>query len=356
VGWEKAQRQRRVALPADLSLQVALGPVAWLWERLSGWQQDQVEAAAKTELARLAGLLAQQGAAPRLLADRLTNRLAETGGEALVDRPYPWLIRRGLVQRQACTDQRCDDGIRLDTGGECENCGNVIHLRRARRAQIAADIDRELPGLGDGERRRVLEERLREQAAIKAEDLVRRQEQARREAARAAAQEQAERERAATAAADAVRQALPCEDCGQQQAGGLCEACGYRRRTEALITEAGLVAAAWSADLTDPGDVAAVTAQVRATLEVDIAAARDQFLELMNPGELDADPVAAASALAFTSLQIVQQATPEYRRCALAMLARTQEAEAEATRAYATEKGRRQHRWHPDGPIATAAA
>ncbi|MFJ2575001.1 hypothetical protein ACIOYT_31870 [Streptomyces halstedii] len=55
-GWEKAQQQRRVGLPADLRLRVALGPVSWLWERLSGWQQDQVEAAAKTELAQLAGL------------------------------------------------------------------------------------------------------------------------------------------------------------------------------------------------------------------------------------------------------------------------------------------------------------
>ncbi|MGW2082482.1 hypothetical protein ACWCOW_37185 [Streptomyces sp. NPDC001939] len=55
--------------------------------------------------------------------------------------------------------------------------------------------------------------------------------------------EKAEHEREAAAAADAARQALACEDCGQQQAGGLCEACGYRRRTEALTVEAGLIAA-----------------------------------------------------------------------------------------------------------------
>ncbi|MEV6810249.1 hypothetical protein [Streptomyces sp. NPDC051132] len=52
-----------------------------------------------------------------------------------------------MVQRRSCTDQRCDDGIRLDTGGECGNCGNVVHLRRARRAKIAVQVDRELPGL-----------------------------------------------------------------------------------------------------------------------------------------------------------------------------------------------------------------
>ncbi|MFE4337073.1 hypothetical protein ACFRQM_49500 [Streptomyces sp. NPDC056831] len=105
-----------------------------------------MEAAAKAELARLKGLLAVPGGAPRLLADRLTDRLEETGSEALVTGPYGWLIRRGLVQRPSCSDRRCDDGIRLDTGGECENCGNVIHLRRARRARrarIAAEIDRE---------------------------------------------------------------------------------------------------------------------------------------------------------------------------------------------------------------------
>ncbi|MFB6946302.1 MULTISPECIES: hypothetical protein [unclassified Streptomyces] len=138
-------RRLWVGLPADLGLRVALGPVSWLWERLSGWQQDQVEEAAKAELARLEGLLAVRGGAPRLLADRLE----ETGGEARVDKPFGWLIGRGLVRRPSCTDRRCDDGIRLDTGGECENCGNVVHIRRARRAKIAAQIDRELPGLGD---------------------------------------------------------------------------------------------------------------------------------------------------------------------------------------------------------------
>ncbi|MFE4336813.1 hypothetical protein ACFRQM_48060 [Streptomyces sp. NPDC056831] len=209
---------------------MALGPVSWLWERLSGWQQDQVEAAARAELARLRGLLVKPGSAPRLLANRLADRLEETGGEVVVDKPYGWLIRRGLVQRQACSDRRCDDGIRLDTGSGCENCGNVIHLRRARRVKITAEIDRELPGLGDGERRQVLEDRLRKQAAIEAEDFVWRREQAaaeqaRRDAARSAAQERAEHKRQAAAAEEAARQALPCEDCGQERAAGLCEGC-----------------------------------------------------------------------------------------------------------------------------------
>jgi hypothetical protein len=360
-GWEEAQRQRRVGLPADLGLRVALGPVAGLWERLSGWQQDQVVAAAKTELVRLAGLLMRPEMAPRLLADRLTDRLEETGGEALVTGPYGWLIRQGLVQRQACSDRRCDDGIRLDTGGECENCNNVVHIRRARRAKIAAQVDRELPGLSESERRRVLEERLREQAAIEAENLVWRREQARaeqarRDAARAAAQERAERERQAAAAADAVRQARPCEDCGQDRSAGLCEACGFWRRTEAAIVEAGLVAATWSAALDDADDIAAVTAHVRASLEADIERARGEFLELVEPGALDADPVGAVSVLAFTALQVVEQALPEYRSSALGRLGRSEEAEAEARRAYKTEQGRRWFQHNPTGSDAVAAA
>ncbi|MFF3735187.1 hypothetical protein ACFYXM_34180 [Streptomyces sp. NPDC002476] len=361
VGGRMAQRQRTVGLPADLHLRVALGPVTWLWERLSGWQQDHVEAAAKAELTQLAGLGVAPEGAPRLLADRLTDRLEETGGEALVDKPFPWLIRRGLPQRQACAHRKCDDGVRLDTGEDCENCQNVIHIRRARRARIGADIDRELPGLSDGERRSVLEERLREEAAIEAKDFVLRREQAReqqarRDAARAAAQERAEAERAAVAAADAARQALACEDCGLQQAGGLCEACGYRRRTESVIVEAGLVAAAWSADLTDPAAVAAVTADVRAHLSSCIKAVTQQFLGLMQPGELEAEPIAAASALAFTALQAVEQALPEYRSSALGRLGRTEEAEAEAQRAYKTEQGRRWFQHNPNGAHAVAAA
>lgn len=50
------------------------GPVAWLWERMFGWQQDQMEAA-KAELARLEGLLSLSDGALRLLAGRLTGRV-----------------------------------------------------------------------------------------------------------------------------------------------------------------------------------------------------------------------------------------------------------------------------------------
>ncbi|GAA2264504.1 hypothetical protein GCM10010232_65780 [Streptomyces amakusaensis] len=360
-GWEKAQRQRRVCLPGDLRLRVALGPVSWLWERLSRWQQDQVEAAAKTELTRLTDLGVAAEGAPRLLADRLTDRLAETGGEAMITGPYGWLIRRGLPQRPSCSDQRCDDGIRLDTSGDCANCGNVIHLRRSWRTRAAADVDREQPGLGEDARPRAVETRLREIAALDAEDYVWRREQAReqqtrRDAVRAADQERAAIERAAAEAADVVRQALACEDCGQPRAAGLCEACGYLRRTEAAIAEAGLIAATWAADLDDPADVAAVAADARVSLEADIARNQREFLALIDPDELDADPAAAASALAFAAFQAVEVALPEYRASALGRLGRTGEAETEARRAYATEQNRRWYQHNPHGTDAVTAA
>jgi hypothetical protein len=269
VGWEKAQQQRRVGLPADLGLRVALGPVSGLWERLSGWQQDQVEAAAKAEVKRLAGLLEQPEAAARLLADRLSDRLEESGGEALVDRPYPWLIRRGLVQRQACSDRRCDDGVRLGTGGECENCNNVLHIRRARRAKIAAQVDRELPGLAAGERRRVLEEQLREHTVLEAERTRRRHACAvvEVEGRRAAAARRREQEEEA----ERARRSAPCSECGLPDAAGLCPPCSYARRTDLLVQEAVDLVVAVRADLDDAEQVAQLTARCEADTRTLIA-------------------------------------------------------------------------------------
>ncbi|MDF9874575.1 hypothetical protein OKW18_006713 [Streptomyces pratensis] len=137
----------------------------------------------------------------------------------------------------------------------------MVYIRRARRAKTAAQIDLDLPGLSDAKRRPLIEDQLREQTAREAEVSAARQEetrpqQARRDEARAADQEQAKRERTAAAAADTARQTLACEDCGLEQTAGRCEACSYRRRTEALIAEAGMVVATWSADLTDQNVVA----------------------------------------------------------------------------------------------------
>lgn len=54
--------RRRSANTPDCTLNCE-EPAFWLWERLSGRQQDQVEAVAKAELASLESLLVQQGGA-----------------------------------------------------------------------------------------------------------------------------------------------------------------------------------------------------------------------------------------------------------------------------------------------------
>lgn len=120
--------------------------------------------------------------------------------------------------------------------------------------------------------------------------------------------------------------------------------------------EAGLVAAVGSADLDDSEAVAAVLVHVRETLQAAAWKVQDDFLGSAEPGELDADPLGTASVLAFGALRAVQDAAPEYRRQALEMLGRTEEAEAEARRAYRTEQGRRWFRHNPTGADAVAAA
>lgn len=52
----------------------------------------------------------------------------------------------------------------------------------------------------------------------------------------------------------------------------------------------------------------------------------------------------------------MQQALPEYRSSALGRLASTEEADAEARRAYKTEQNRRWFRANPNGADAVAAA
>jgi hypothetical protein len=182
------------------------------------------------------------------------------------------------------------------------------------------------------------------------------QPQTQRDAARAGAWERAERDQAAAAAIDAARQALPCEDCGRQQSAGLCEACGHRRQTEAAIEEACLLAATWSADLADPASVAAVTAEVRAAIGRSIAAAWEEFLQITDVALLEANPAAAEDAYAFAARDSARQAVQEYRDDALMMLSRTEEAEAEAERAYKAQRRRPWFRDNPTGADAITAA
>ncbi|MEU9271214.1 hypothetical protein AB0E04_38100 [Streptomyces sp. NPDC048251] len=250
-------------------MRVALGPVSGLWERLSGWQQDQVEAAAKAEVKRLAGMLMQPAAAPRLLADRLSDRLEESGGDALVESPYAWLIRRGLVQRQACSDGRCDDGIRLDTGGDCLSCASVIADRRAVRARIRAEAAAQLAGAGTAELQAALEQRLRRHIVVEADRAQVRHDRAAvvAEERRAAVARRREREEVAVRG----RQSAPCTGCGLPEAAGLCPPCSYARRTDLLVREAVDLVVAVRADLDDPEQIAELTAHCEADTRALIA-------------------------------------------------------------------------------------
>ncbi|MEV7129705.1 hypothetical protein [Streptomyces sp. NPDC093260] len=318
VDWEKAQQQR-VGLPDDLRLRVALGPVSGLWARLSGWQQDQVEAATKVELERLAGLLEQPEVAPRLLADRLTDRLSETGGEALVTTPYGWLIGRGLVQRQACSDRRCDDGIRLDTGGDCASCASLLADRRAVRARVRTETAADLSGAGAAELRAACERRLREHTVLEAERTRLRHARAVVEVARrrAAAAQRRERE----VAAERARRSAPCAECGLPDAAGLCPPCSYARRTNLLVQEAVDLAVAVRADLNDVQQVAQLTARCEAdtrTLIAEVCRRRggDEVL------------------VAYAAQEVAERVRDERRAAALRRLAESEEAMAEADAVY----------------------
>ncbi|MFJ2891120.1 winged helix-turn-helix domain-containing protein [Streptomyces sp. NPDC087305] len=141
-----------------------------------------------------------------------------------------------------------------------------------------------MAALSGGERRRVLEERLREHTTATTENFVWRREQAR--------ERQTHR--------DAARK-------------GLAE-------------EAGKFAATWSANLTDATDVAAGIGHVRTVVTAVITTAQGEFMAMLDPGEPDADPVGAASVLAFTALRAVDAVLPGGSSSALERLSRTRAA------------------------------
>ncbi|MFF7364297.1 hypothetical protein [Streptomyces sp. NPDC008125] len=162
------------------------------------------------------------------------------------------------------------------------------------------------------------------------------------EAARAVAREQAKLEREAVAVAATARQVLACEGCGRAGAGGLCEACGCRRETEALtVRTAQLVPARSLAPSASASDAAALDARVRTAIGRKAAAEWSEFLEISDPDDLDADQARAELAAALAAHSTVQQIADQAKASALAAFGRTDEADTEADRAYRTEQGRR---------------
>jgi hypothetical protein len=163
-GGPSGQQQGRVPRPPR-DFETVFGVVGPVWARLerTGARRKVVEAA-RRELVAIAGVTGS-AAAGRVLTDRLMRRLAEQGGPAAVKDAVGWLIGRGLPRRADCSDLRCDEGLRMDTGGPCETCGYLVTDRRSLRHQVAAKVDADMPTATAKERRATYEQRLRETVA-----------------------------------------------------------------------------------------------------------------------------------------------------------------------------------------------
>ncbi|MER7321844.1 hypothetical protein [Streptomyces albidoflavus] len=150
----------RATLP-PLDVRGVLGPVRWLWAKIQrSGARTTVVRRTRAALDELAEIVGPDQAAPALTA-RLTRRLHNQGGEALVTDPAAWIIGRGLPQHHTgCGDARCDDGHRLDTNTDCEACTDRHADRQALRRQAAAAIDARHPHLTGAARRTAIEDHL----------------------------------------------------------------------------------------------------------------------------------------------------------------------------------------------------
>ncbi|MGA5442525.1 hypothetical protein ACPCKW_23815 [Streptomyces griseoincarnatus] len=339
-----AVRQGRVPRPPR-DLEAVLAPVELVWARLDRpGARSRVASAVRAELAEVAGHTGP-GCASGVLARRLARRLTEQGGPAEVRDAVGWLIRRGLPRRPDCADVRCDDGLRLDTGGPCETCEYRIADRRAMRRRIEAEVGAGMPGASPAERRVAVEERLAAAVAREAEQA--RVRHARAAAERAARRAAVARVRAEAEAAERARRAVPCAGCGAPDASGLCTACANWRSAEAEIREAALTAAAAHADPDNRSDVERVVAHAESALrrEVDEASARVRA------------EGATPEAVALLARLITETAVCEGRRSALALLAQGEVASAEADLAFAARmRGAHRYRTRADAERAAGEA
>ncbi|MFB7260644.1 hypothetical protein ACFCXH_00520 [Streptomyces nojiriensis] len=190
------QQRGRVPLPPE-DLRTVLAPVDLVWARLDRpVARRLVEAAARSELGRLAGFVGRADA-PQVLADRIGRRLEDQMrlGGPIADR-VGWLIGRALPQRQQCGDARCDDRVLLDSGQDCPRCEDRQADRRATRHAVATAVDASMPGASEAERRAATDRQLHETVTAEAWMREHRWAQVREQQA-AAAQARAE---AATAA------------------------------------------------------------------------------------------------------------------------------------------------------------
>ncbi|MGK5545709.1 hypothetical protein ACSNOH_13395 [Streptomyces sp. URMC 127] len=199
------QRRGRFPLPPP-DLLAVLAPIQVLWARLKRrYARRLVEKAARQELAAAAGVVGRADAAS-VLAGRLTRRLAAQGGPTAVEDPVGWLVARGLPKRQMCGDVRCDEGLRMDTGGPCETCAYLAGDRRAQRQAIMAAVDAQMPRASEVERRAEADRRLHQ--AVTAEGWAKARERQWLQAQRVALQARA-REAGPVSVGPAVPAAVP---------------------------------------------------------------------------------------------------------------------------------------------------
>ncbi|GAA2625915.1 hypothetical protein GCM10010425_23200 [Streptomyces spororaveus] len=150
-----------MSLPPE-DLRAFLAPVDLLWARLDRPAARRlVEAAARSELARLAGF-AGRADAPQVLADRIARRLehqcnwaarSRTGGLADRSSPAPAseMQRRQMLRPGAA---------RLRPGLPC--CEDRQVDRRATRHAVAAAVDASMPSASEAERRAATDRQVHE--------------------------------------------------------------------------------------------------------------------------------------------------------------------------------------------------
>ncbi|GHI24577.1 hypothetical protein Shyd_59480 [Streptomyces hydrogenans] len=211
-----------------------------------------------------------------------------------------------------------------------------------------------MPGLDEYERRRVVEARMREYAAVEAADYVYRREQAqaeqvRRAAARAEADARAAAERERADSEAAARRVLPCEECGRANSDGRCDACRYQRAAQELLAEAESLSAA-AVDPADSEGIRRAVGDTREILGVLMGEARQRFLTAHVPSGTPGEQDTVRDVIAYAELEVLKEVVPQIRQSALRALAACQQATAEADRVYATERARR---W--DWPDASEA-
>ncbi|MFK0142535.1 hypothetical protein [Streptomyces murinus] len=330
---------RPAALPQGL--ESVLAPVRVVWERIvRQGARRHVAAAVRVQLGVVRGIVGSQGA-EQVLAERLERRLDQQMGRLVTD-PVGWFLGRGLVQRAWCWSRLCDEGRRMDTGGDCPSCQVQIGDRRALRARIAAETSQELAGAKPQVLQAEIEKRLNAAVTLEAAaQAVRRERTLAQQEARARVIEQ---RRSEYAAAEQTRLAAPCADCGLSDAAGLCMSCTQRRSVERLVAEAVDLAVMARADLSD----AAAVTEATALCTTDTRALLDRHLDRLRAQGL------ANVGLLFAARETAEKLRDRRRESLNGRLMRSERAQEKADLAYDATM-RAAHRF-PNWAMAQEAA